>query len=159
MLAATSQGIVALDTNGRSIRRYDTASAMLVGNAVSHVCPLYREPGTPALAVATARGLTIWQDGIGRSLTAFHGLPSNYLYCCAVHGSRLYVGTLGGLAELEGLRVVRTWRTDNSDLPANWVNALLSVDGLLYIGTYGGGVCAFLSGESSFYARLSSSLS
>jgi|YNPBryunderm2012_1023409.scaffolds.fasta_scaffold02519_5 ligand-binding sensor domain-containing protein len=146
MLAATSQGIVALDTNGRSIRRYDTASAMLVGNAVSHVCPLYREPGTPALAVATARGLTIWQDGIGRSLTAFHGLPSNYLYCCAVHGSRLYVGTLGGLAELEGLRVVRTWRTDNSDLPANWVNALLSVDGLLYIGTYGGGVCALSPG-------------
>jgi len=142
MLAATSQGIVAFESNGRVVRRYDTASSMLIGNAVSHLCPVNGGSGPAALAVATAKGLTLWQDGIGRSLTAFHGLPSNYLYCCAVHDGRLYIGTLGGLAELDGLRVVRTWRTDNAELPANWISALLSVDGLLYVGTYGGGVCA-----------------
>ncbi|MGQ9897157.1 MAG: ligand-binding sensor domain-containing protein [Acidobacteriota bacterium] len=142
MLVATSQGIVAFESHGRAVRRYDAASAMLVGNAVSHVCPVNTGRGPASLAVATSKGLTLWQAGIGRSLTAFHGLPSNYLYCCAVHNGKLYVGTLGGLAELDGLRVVRTWRTDNTDLPANWVNALLSVGDLLYIGTYGGGVCA-----------------
>lgn len=142
MLAATSQGLVAFDAGARPVRRYDATSAMLVGNAVSHLCPVNGGRDSEALAVATAKGLTLWQDGIGRSLTAFHGLPSNYLYCCAVHEGKLYVGTLGGLAELDRLRVVRTWRTDNADLPANWINALLSVDGVLYIGTYGGGVCA-----------------
>ncbi|MFQ3583201.1 MAG: hypothetical protein SNJ49_15035 [Chloracidobacterium sp.] len=142
MLAATSNGLVVFDAAGNVTRRYDAKSAVLVGDAVSQVRPLEAGSGQIALAVATAKGLTIWQDGIGRSLTAFHGLPSNYLYCCEPRDGKLYVGTLGGLAELDGLRVIRTWRTDNSALPANWINALLDVNGTLYVGTYGGGVCA-----------------
>ncbi len=141
MLAATSGGLVAFDVAGKVVRRYDAKAAALVGNAVSHVCPLGSGDGR-ALAVSTSKGLTIFQGSIGRSLTAFHGLPSNYLYCCETLNSRVYVGTLGGLAELDGLRVVRTWRTDNSTLPVNWINALLAVEETLYIGTYGGGVCA-----------------
>ncbi|MCS7081061.1 MAG: hypothetical protein NZ585_13560 [Chloracidobacterium sp.] len=142
MLAATSGGLVAFDAAGKVVRRYDAKSAALIGDAVSHVRPLENGVTAQALAVATAKGLTIWRDGVGRSLTAFHGLPSNYLYCCEMLNGKLYVGTLGGLAELDGLRVARTWRTDNSDLPANWINALLAVEDTLYIGTYGGGVCA-----------------
>lgn len=142
MLAATSGGLVAFDAAGRVVRRYDAKSAALIGDAVAHVRPLDGGGDARALAVATAKGLTVWRDGVGRSLTAFHGLPSNYLYCCESFNGKLYVGTLGGLAELDGLRVVRTWRTDNSDLPANWINALLAVEDTLYVGTYGGGVCA-----------------
>lgn len=142
MLAATSGGLVAFDATGRVVRRYDAKSAALIGDAVAHVRPLDGSGDAHALAVATAKGLTVWRDGVGRSLTAFHGLPSNYLYCSESLNGKLYVGTLGGLAELDGLRVARTWRTDNSDLPANWINALLAVEDTLYVGTYGGGVCA-----------------
>ncbi|OYT71666.1 MAG: hypothetical protein CFK52_07335 [Chloracidobacterium sp. CP2_5A] len=142
MLAGTSSGLLAIDAAGKVARRYDAKSAALVGDAVSHARPLEVGGDAQALAIATAKGLTLWQDGIGRSLTAFHGLPSNYLYCCETLNGKLYVGALGGLAELDGLRVARVWRTDNADLPANWINALLAVDGTLYIGTYGGGVCA-----------------
>ncbi len=141
MLAGTSGGLLALDATGRVTRRYDARSAALVGDAVSHARPLEVADGQ-SLAIATAKGLTIWQDGVSRSLTAFHGLPSNYLYCCETLNGKLYVGTLGGLAELDGLRVTRVWRTDNADLPANWINALLAAGDALYIGTYGGGVCA-----------------
>ncbi len=149
MLAATSAGLVVYDA-GFKPRRYDEKSASLIGNNVAQVL---RVPGFKAgsnvapssdvpLVLATARGLTVMQSGISRSLTAFHGLASNYLYCAELVGGKLYLGSLGGLMELDGLRVVRTWKTDTSKLSANWINALKAVNGTLYVGTYGGGVCA-----------------
>jgi ligand-binding sensor domain-containing protein len=45
---------------------------------------------------------------------------------------------------LEGLRVVRTYKTSNSKLSHDWVTALTEADGTLYIGTNGGGVDAML---------------
>jgi ligand-binding sensor domain-containing protein len=59
-------------------------------------------------------------------------------------GSRLFVGSLAGLVELEGLRVVRTYKTSNSRLSHDWVTALAEADGALYVGTNGGGVDALL---------------
>src|SRR5207247_2038231 len=61
---------------------------------------------------------------------------------------RLYVGSLGGLIEMEGLRAARTFTIANSKLSHNWINALAAINGTLYIGTNGGGVDALLpSGE------------
>jgi ligand-binding sensor domain-containing protein len=97
-----------------------------------------------ALVLATAGGLTQIVGGRTRSLTAFHGLSSNHLYTSATVGSRLFVGSLAGLVELEGLRVVRTYKTSNSRLSHDWVTALAESDGTLYIGTNGGGVDSLL---------------
>jgi ligand-binding sensor domain-containing protein len=82
--------------------------------------------------------------GRARSITAFHGLANNHIYTTAVVGSRLFAGSLAGLVELEGLRVVRTYTKSNSRLSHDWVNALVSAEGTLYIGTNGGGVDALL---------------
>jgi ligand-binding sensor domain-containing protein len=97
-----------------------------------------------AVVLATAGGLTEVIGGRPRSITAFHGLASNHLYTSATIGSRLFVGSLAGLVELEGLRVVRTYKTSNSRLSHDWVTALAQVDGTLYVGTNGGGVDALL---------------
>ncbi|MBL8150779.1 MAG: hypothetical protein JNN15_12715 [Blastocatellia bacterium] len=44
------------------------------------------------------------------------------------------------MAIIEGGRVVRTIKQSNSKLSANWVTALAVQEGLLFIGTYGGGI-------------------
>ena len=89
-------------------------------------------------------GLREISDGRARSLTAFHGLASNHLYTSVAVGSRLFVGSLAGLVELEGLRVVRTYKTSNSRLSHDWVSALAESNGTLFVGTNGGGVDALL---------------
>jgi ligand-binding sensor domain-containing protein len=106
------------------------------------------------MVLATAGGLTEIAGGRARSLTAFHGLSSNHLYTSATAGSRLFVGSLAGLIELEGLRVVRTYKTSNSRLSHDWVTALAEADGTLYVGTNGGGVDALLpTGEWVSFAN------
>src|SRR4030095_1073577 len=96
------------------------------------------------MVLATAGGLTEVLGGRARSITAFHGLASNHLYTSASVGSRLFVGSLAGLAEIDGRRVVRPYKTSNSSLSHDWVTALAEADGTLYAGTNGGGVDALL---------------
>ena len=72
----------------------------------------------------------------------------------AAAGSRFYAGSLAGLNEIEGLRVVRTYKTSNSRLSHDWVTALAAADGTLYVGTNGGGVDALLpTGEWLSFAN------
>lgn len=157
ILAATSRGLVVFD--GRYKQTVLTRErGGLINDSVAHVSlanissPLAETSGaTPvnisrsrALVLATAGGLTEILGGRARSITAFHGLASNHLYTTAAIGSRLFVGSLAGLAELEGLRVVRTYKSSNSRLSHDWVTALQEAAGTLYIGTNGGGVDALL---------------
>jgi ligand-binding sensor domain-containing protein len=158
MLAATSRGLVSFD-NRMKQTIFTSERSGLVNNSVAHVSFVdVSTPGPPspggalpvkldrgrALIVATAGGLTELAGGRARSLTAFHGLASNHLYTSAAVGSRLFVGSLAGLVELEGLRVIRTYKTSNSGLAHDWVTALADAGGTLYIGTNGGGVEALL---------------
>ena len=157
VLAATSRGLVAFD--GRAKQTVLTRDhGGLINDSVAHVSlasiasPLSETSGampvsmsgSRALVLATAGGLTEIIGGRPRSITAFHGLASNHLYTSASVGSRLFVGSLAGLAELEGLRVVRTYKSSNSRLSHDWVTALQQADGTLYVGTNGGGVDALL---------------
>ncbi|HSE38101.1 MAG TPA: hypothetical protein VLG74_12430 [Blastocatellia bacterium] len=161
MLAATSRGLVVF---GSSLKQtvMTREQGGLINDSVAHVSfgdidsPLLASNGVAPVArsasrtmvLATAGGLTEVFGGRARSITAFHGLASNHLYSSASIGSRLFVGSLAGLAELEGLRVVRTYKTSNSRLSHDWVCALAEADGTLYVGTNGGGVDALLpSGE------------
>ena len=158
MLAATSRGLVVFDGGlKQTVLTHDQGG--LVNDSVAHITladiesPLLASTGgVPAqskmpgraMVLATAGGLTQVIGGRARSITAFHGLASNHLYTSASVGSRVFVGSLAGLAELEGLRVARTYKTSNSRLSHDWVTAVAEADGTLYIGTNGGGVDALL---------------
>jgi ligand-binding sensor domain-containing protein len=157
VLAATSRGLVAFDPRlNQSV--FTRERNGLINDSVAHITvadigPSYQASTSSApsinaashvIVLATAGGLTEVSDGRARSLTAFHGLASNHLYTSESVGSRLFVGSLAGLVELEGLRVVRTYKTSNSRLSHDWVSALAESNGTLFIGTNGGGVDALL---------------
>jgi ligand-binding sensor domain-containing protein len=158
MLAATSRGLVVFDERLKeNVLTRDQSG--LISDSVAHVSLMdvpeivpvanraaasMRAMSNHALVLATAAGLTEVSGGRARSITAFHGLASNHLYTSAAMGNRLFVGTLAGLVELEGLTVLRTYTTSNSRLSHDWVTALANVNGTLYIGTNGGGVDALL---------------
>jgi ligand-binding sensor domain-containing protein len=149
MLASTSRGLVTFSSNLK--QEVMTREQGLVSDSVAQVLLTGDDSLSGAsggrvrtMVLATAGGLTVISGGRARSLTAFHGLASNHLYTSASVGSRLFVGSLGGLVELEGLRVVRTYKTSNSSLSHDWVTALAEAGGTLYAGTNGGGVDALL---------------
>lgn len=157
ILAATSRGLVEL---GSALKQtvMTREQGGLINDSVAQVSfadngpPLLASIGTAVpetrggrtMVLVTAGGLTEITGGRARSITAFHGLASNHLYTSASIGSRLFVGSLAGLVELEGLRVVRTYKTSNSGLAHDWVTALAEAEGTLYIGTNGGGMDALL---------------
>ena len=90
--------------------------------------------------IATSKGLAFNENGKYQILSTIQGLPNNSIYTITFVGKKLYVGTLGGLAEIEGKKVVRTFKDSNSKLTTNWVAALVYTNERLFIGTYGGGV-------------------
>jgi ligand-binding sensor domain-containing protein len=137
---ATSKGVSALEGSRQS--QTLTESNGLIGENAAAVCPL-DDPGS--IAIATNKGITVYERSVARSISAFHGLPNNHAYSLARVGGKLYAGTLGGLAEIEGLRVTRVYSTANSTLPHNWVNALAVSENRLFVGTYGGGVAELSS--------------
>src|SRR5205085_858056 len=98
--------------------------------------------------IATARGLAFLNGGKPKVLSSVQGLPNNSVYTTLQVGDKLYAGTLGGLAEIEGHRVTRTFTVSNSGLTKAWVTSLLMAGDRLFIGTYGGGVYELMpSGE------------
>jgi ligand-binding sensor domain-containing protein len=97
---------------------------------------------------ATNKGLTFVENGKIRLLSTANGLPNNSVYTTLKANGKLYAGTLGGLAEVESNRVIRTYKDSNSNLKTNWVTALIAANERIFIGTYGGGVFELLpSGE------------
>jgi len=144
MLAATSRGLVAFASNFKQTVMTREQGGLINDSVAQVSLSSASETRGRGMVLATAGGLTEVAGGRARSLTAFHGLASNHLYTSASVGSRLFVGSLAGLVELEGLRVVRTYKTSNSSLSHDWVTALAEVEGTLYVGTNGGGVDALL---------------
>ncbi len=154
-LVATSRGLIILDGSAKQTVLTRERNG-LISDAVAHVALRQAASITSvsasamgardrAIVLATAGGLTEISGGRARSLSAFHGLASNHLYTSAAAGSRLYVGSLAGLIEMDGLRVVHAYKTSNSKLSHDWVTALAEDEGTLYIGTNGGGVDALLA--------------
>jgi ligand-binding sensor domain-containing protein len=98
--------------------------------------------------VTTAKGLAFRQNDRIRLISAVNGLPNNSTYNSLKVGEKLYLGTLGGLAEIQANKVVRVWKDSNSNLKTNWVTALCRANERVFIGTYGGGIFELLpSGE------------
>ncbi|PYT05100.1 MAG: hypothetical protein DMF65_00945 [Acidobacteria bacterium] len=169
VFAATSQGIVRLDSSLRS--EWLNTSDSSTNNSVLHVA-LFRKQGelgasspngnnssdgnhstVGQLVAATSRGLSLGTPGQVRALTTVQGLPSNSVYSVWSEAGRVYAGTLGGLAEVSSGRVVRVFKDSNSALTNNWVTAVCGAGGRLFVGTYGGGVFELLpSGDLRGFA-------
>lgn len=146
VLAATSQGVVRFEA--AEFRSTSTTKADgLPGNSIMHLAldeggnsPATNAAGTHELVMATGRGLGVGREGRWRALTTVQGLPSDQIYTTLFFKRSLFVGTLGGLAQVEAGRVVRTFKDSNSKLTHNWVTGLCAAGSRLFIGTYGGGV-------------------
>jgi ligand-binding sensor domain-containing protein len=142
MLAASSAGMWSFDINLRNTDQLSAADGLL-SNSILHVTHLHRDNrhvDRSMLAFATSKGLSLGVPGKLRGVTTVQGLPSNSLYTVLSHAGNLYVGTLGGLAVLEGGRIYRVFKDTNSKLTPNWVTALCAVGPRVFVGSYGGGI-------------------
>lgn len=162
VFVATSQGLTRFDSTLHA--SHLTIVDGLLSNSVSQIA-LVKEPGdvmgnsTPGqshgkvLICATGRGLSIGTPGKLRGLTTTQGLPNDSLYTVLAHDRFIYVGTLGGLAQIESGRVVRVFKDSNSNLTHNWITGLCAAGARLFVGTYGGGVFELTaSGDLRSYA-------
>ncbi len=131
---ATANGLVMFDATGVE-RQVLTRAEGLIAN---HVTDVVLRPN--GLAAATPAGVTLLDGGAPRSLYAFHGLVNNHVYALGADGSRLLVGTLGGLSILENDSIRARYTTANSALRQNWITSIVKAGGDWYIGTYGEGV-------------------
>lgn len=109
-------------------------------------------PGAAFALAATDAGVAIgYAQGVrlpGATLvSAFHGLPGNQVLALA-SSRELFVGTPSGLGALHGRNV--TWRVaaGEAKLPHPWVTALVEESGVLYVGTYGGGLARRVAREA-----------
>ena len=144
-LQANNETISAATSNGLQIFKPDfsvenqTKKDGLQGNSITHFSGNW---------TATTKGLTFRENGKNRVLSTVNGLPNNAVYTTLQANGKLYAGTLGGLAEIESNRVVRTFKDSNSNLKTNWITALIYANERIFIGTYGGGIFELLpSGE------------
>jgi ligand-binding sensor domain-containing protein len=139
---ATSQGVLRFDTSFRSTPEI-TKNDGLLSNSVQHLALVQTQSANQSstnFAFATSRGLSFGAKERLRKLTTVQGLPNNNTYAVFTRGETIFLGTLGGLAQIEKGKVVRAFKDSNSKLTHNWVTALAGVGPHLFIGTYGGGV-------------------
>lgn len=133
---STANGLAVMEPGG-SRRIYHEADGLL-SDRVMQAVPL--DPDGRRVAIATAQGFTLMQNGAMKSLYAFHGLVNNHVYAIAGRKDQIYVGTLGGISRISDMRVISSWTQMDSGLRRNWVNALLALDDRLLVGTYGSGI-------------------
>lgn len=131
MLAATAHGVAEFDNTFKT--QFLTKNEGLLSNSVMQIA--FKDKDR---FFATNRGLSFTTNNNFRALTGVNGLPSENVYTTLFYKNSLFIGTLGGLAQIENNRVVRTFTDSNSKLTNNWVSALCEARGRLFIGTYGG---------------------
>lgn len=131
---ATANGLVRFNQAG-TVQQVLTRADGLIADHVTDVAA-YRD----GLAVATPAGLTFLDAAGARSLYAFHGLVNNHVYALGVDGDELMAGTLGGLSELQKANITTNYTIATSNLPHNWITAVVPVGSSWMIGTYGAGV-------------------
>jgi hypothetical protein len=131
---ATANGLVVFDG---ALREREVLGRN-EGLIADHVTDVALVPG--GMTLATPAGITFLTPGGARSIYAFHGLVNNHVYTLGAEGTRLLVGTLGGLSVLNAGQVRMNYTTANSGLKANWITALARVGDDWFVGSYGGGI-------------------
>ena len=141
--AATSDGIVNFDSAFNTSLSKDKFPSRSIAQISSQTVD-----NKQTSAVAASKGLAVKTDNIQRIYSTLNDLPSNSIYTTLFARNALFVGTLGGLAQIENGKVVRVYKTSNSEIKNNWITALSLAADRIFIGTYGGGVYELLpSGE------------
>ena len=131
---ATANGLVEFDAALHESEVMGRSEGLIA----DHVTDVALTPG--GMTLATPAGITFLTPDGARSIYAFHGLVNNHVYTLGAEGTRLLVGTLGGLSLLDQGQVRMNYTTANSGLKANWITALARVGDEWFVGTYGGGV-------------------
>lgn len=153
ILAATSSGARRFDENFKETPFVENVD--LPSRSVTQILNTKVDKNDFSV-ISTAKGLFFKTKNSKRIYTSVNGLPSNSIFSTLLANNSLFVGTLGGLAQIENGKVVRVIKTSNSELKNNWISALCLANDRIFIGTYGGGVFELLpSGEiRSFEAEL-----
>ena len=133
---STSNGLVVFQPDRtRKVYRIEDG---LLSDRVMQTLPL--DPAGRVVAIATTQGFTLKEGEAMKSLYAFHGLVNNHVYTMANAREEIFLGTLGGISRVSKMLVTGSWTQMDSGLKRNWVNALATVDGQLFVGTYGSGI-------------------
>jgi ligand-binding sensor domain-containing protein len=133
---STSNGLVIFQPN-RTRKVYRVADGLL-SDRVMQTLPL--DPDGKKVAIATAQGFTLKEGESMKSIFAFHGLVNNHVYTMAAQGQQIFLGTLGGISHVSHMQITENWTQMDSGLKRNWVNAMVSIDNQLFVGTYGSGI-------------------
>jgi ligand-binding sensor domain-containing protein len=119
----------------------------LPSNSITHIST-FKSGKASGEIYATAKGVWITEKGENRGYSTANGLPSNTITTTLFARNSTFVGTLGGLAQVEKGKVVRIYKDSNSPLQNNWITALCETESRIFFGTYGGGIYELLpSGE------------
>jgi len=145
ILASTSDGAIRFDANFNETVFAENAD--LPSRSVAQIS-LFKDEKNQSSALSTAKGLFFKDNNSRRIFSSINGLPASSIFTTLFARNSLFVGTMSGLAQIENGKVVRTFKTSNSELKNNWISALAEADGRIFIGTYGGGIFELLpSGE------------
>ncbi len=156
MIAGTSQGFARFNSSMQP--QIVGVADGLISNSVLHATAFQKTSSASSanraeFVLATSRGMAFGQGNQWRAMTAVQGLPSNSVYAVLAHRESIYAGTLSGLAQINSGHVVRVFKDSNSKLTNNWVTAICSANGRLFVGTYGGGLFELTpSGELTSFA-------
>lgn len=143
--SATSKGAASFDNSFRE--SILTNENRFPSNSIAHISTS-KSGKTSNVIYATGKGVWISENGVERGFSTVNGLPSNTISATLFARNSAFVGTLGGLAQIENGKVARVYKDSNSPLQNNWVTALFEADSRIFLGTYGGGVYELLpSGE------------
>ncbi len=145
ILASTSGGAIRFDATFNE--SFFTENTDLPSRSVTQIS-LFTDDKNQSSAVSTAKGLFFKDNNSRRIFSSINGLPGNSVSTTLFARNSLFVGTMSGLAQIENGKVVRTFKTSNSELKNNWISALIEANERIFIGTYGGGIFELLpSGE------------
>ncbi len=145
VVGATSKGAVSFDQSFKSDFLINNDS--LPSSSITHIS-LENSGKNSNTVFATSKGVWLDENGVSRGFSNVNGLPSNTISTTLFARNSAFVGTLGGLAQIEKGKVVRVYKDSNSILQNNWITGLSSNGSRVFAGTYGGGVYEILpSGE------------
>jgi ligand-binding sensor domain-containing protein len=133
---STSNGLVVFEPN--RIKHVYRIQDGLLSDRVMQTLPL--DADGKEVAIATTQGFTLKEGANMKSIFAFHGLVNNHIYTMAADGPQLFLGTLGGISRVSHMQVAESWTQMDSGLKRNWVNAMVSINNQLFVGTYGSGI-------------------
>ena len=145
ILVSTSGGAIRFNENFKEA--FLVENAELPSRSVTQIS-LFKNEKNQASVISTAKGLFFKDNNSRRVFSSINGLPASSVFSALFAQNALFVGTMGGLAQIENGKVVRTFKTSNSEIKNNWISALIEAGDRIFIGTYGGGIFELLpSGE------------